>query len=517
MNPHRQSQSGVSFSVAGKASRAVLWNLLFVPSLAALTVLSSAVVARSLSIDDYAIYGLAMATVTSLLLCSDLGITSAVARFTPEIRKMGPESTRRFLRTAAWSRIAAMGLVVLGLVAARGLAPLRDALPFHGASLVLVLAVAAFQSVSRVKQYYLTGLLDRKAIGFIQFAAGVVQPALVILAVAGGYGVSGILAGMALSSLMELALLSTHAGRQAESVTPPEAPAGIPAELKRDAARFASVSFAEKLASYVNSPSFVLFLLAGLGSGSEDVAMFTVAGDFTFRIVSLLTIPFAGITLPVFSFLEADGRREDSAVALRLHIIVLVLLFIPTAGLLTALSSSVVPLLYSIRYSEAAPVLAVLVPFLFLEYTVYSALLAALMTRRRYAAVLASKLPVLLGLPLIVYVIPRWGPAGAALVLGLTRLASAGILLAAGLREFRFRFPLVFTAKVLGATCCAALVAAAVPKPEPPGWGTFLAAVLAGGVVFAIAYKLSGGMEAPDRDRLLEAAPRAARGLRFIL
>jgi O-antigen/teichoic acid export membrane protein len=517
MNADRPKQSGVSSSVAGKASRAVLWNLLFVPSLLALTVLSSAVVARSLSIDDYAIYGLAMATVTSLLLLSDLGITSAVARFTPEIRKMGPESTRRFLRTAAWSRIAAMGLVVLGLVAARGFAPLADALPFHGVSLALVLAVAAVQSLSRVKQYYLTGLLDRRAIGFIQFAAGIVQPALVILAVAAGYGVPGILAGMALSSLLELALLSAHAGRQAGSVTPPEARAGVPAELERDAARFAGVSFAEKLASYLNSPSFVLFLLAGLGSGSEDVAMFTIAGDFTFRIVSLLTIPFAGITLPVFSFLEADGRREDSTMALRLHIIVLVLLFIPAAGLLTALSSSVVPLLYSIRYSEAAPILTVLVPFLFLEYTVYSALLAALMTRRRYIEVLASKLPVLLGLPLIVYVIPRWGAVGAALVLGLTRLASAGILLAAGLREFRFRFPLGFTAKVLGATCCAALAAAAFPKPQTPGWGSFVTAVLLGGVVFAIVYRVSGGMEAADRERLLIAAPRAARGLRFLL
>jgi O-antigen/teichoic acid export membrane protein len=431
---------------------------------------------------------------------------------------MGRQSTLRFLRTAAWSRIVALGLVVLGLVAARDFAPLADALPFHGASLVLVLAVAAFQSVSRVKQYYLTGLLDRKAIGFIQFVAGLVQSALVILAVAGGYGVPGILVGMALSSLIELGLLSTHAGGQAEPAAPErEASAGVPAELKRDAARFAAVSFAEKVASYVNSPSFVLFLLAGLGSGRQDVAMFTIAGDFTFRVVSLLTIPFAGITLPVFSFLEADGRRQDSAVALRLHIIILVLLFIPTAGLLTTLSSSLVPLLYSVRYSEAVPVLAVLVPFLFLEYTVYSALLAALMTRRKYAEVLASKLPVLLGLPLVIYAIPRWGAVGAAAVLGLTRLASAGILLGAGLREFRFRFPLGFTAKVLGATCCSALVAAAVPKLEMPNWGAFLAAVLAGGVVFVIVYRVSGGMEVPDRDRLLEAAPRAARGLRFIL
>jgi hypothetical protein len=70
---------------------------------------------------------------------------------------------------------------------------------------------------------------------------------------------------------------------------------------------------------------------------------------------------------------------------------------------------------------------------------------------------------------------------------------------------------------VLGATCCSALVAAAVPKPETPGWGSFLAAVLAGGVAFAIVYEISGGMEASDRDRFLEAAPRAARGLRFIL
>ncbi len=518
MKAEQEEPPGVSSSVAGRASRAVLWNLLFVPSLAALTVLSSVVVARSLSIDEYGLYGLAMATVTLLLLCSDLGITSAVARFTPEIRKMGPETTRRFLSAVVLVRVAAMGLVVLGLVAARGFAPIKGALPFHGVSLLLVVSVAGFQSASRVEQYYLTGLLERKAIGFIQFLVGLVQPALVILAVAMGYGVIGILAGMALSSLLELGLLTRHAHRRADSVArEPEASFEIPAGLRRDAFRFAGVSFVEKLASYVNGPSFVVFLLAALGSGREDVAMFTIAGDFTLRIVSLLTIPFSGITLPVFSSLEAEGRRKDSAVALRLHIVILVLLFIPTAGLLTALSSSLVPLLYSVRYSDAAPVLAVLVPFLFLEYTVYSALLAALMTRGRYAEVLASKLPVLVGLPILIVAIPRFGPVGAAAVLGLTRLASAGILLAAGLREFRFRFPLGFTSRVVGATCCSALAAAGFPKSEAPDWLSFVAACLAGGIVFAIVYRASGGMEALDRARLLEAAPRAARGLKYLL
>lgn len=516
MSPEPQSADN-SLSVGGKASRAVLWNLLFVPSLAVLTVVSSAVVARHLSVSQYGIYGLAMATVTTLLLWSDLGITSAVARFTPGIRRLGPTPTRRFLRFAACVRFAAMALVVLALLASRRFALVEEVLPFRGVSLALVLLVAAFQSASRVQQYYLTGLLDRKGVGAIQFTAGLIQPALIILAAVSGLGIEGILAGIALSSLIELVFLSTYAGRQTDLVKVLQDESDVPSELGRDAARFAFVSFLEKLASYLNGPSFVLFLLAALGSERQDVAMFTIAGDFALRMVSLLTIPFTGITLPVFSFLEADGRREDSATALRLHIIMLVLLFIPTAGLLTSLSSSLVPLLYSSRYSEAVPILAALVPFLFLEYTVYSALLAALMTRGRYVAVLASKLPVLLGIPLVLFAIPRWGAVGAAAVIGFTRLLSAAILLAAGLREFRFRFPLGFISKVAGATCLAALVAGLVPKPAVPTWPSFVTACLAGGVVFAGAYRLFGGMDASDRSRLLEVAPRAARGLRYLL
>jgi hypothetical protein len=307
MNADRQRQSGVSASVAGKASRAVLWNLLFVPALAALSVLGTAVVARSLSIDDYAVYGLAMATVTSLLLCSDLGITSAVARFTPEIRKMGRQSTRRFLRTAAWSRIAALGLVVLGLVAARGFAPLADALPFHGASLVLVLAVAAFQSVSRVKQYY-AGLLDgKRSIGFV---AGLVQSALVILAVAGGYSVPDLVA-MAPSSLIELGLLQHHpAARRAGGAGRGRRQEFRSAQTRRRA--FRGVVRGEAR-DYVNV-SFVIFLLTCLRSraGRGDVHH---RRGFTFRVVSLLD-SFAGIPFRYSALGPTAAAR--SAVALRL-------------------------------------------------------------------------------------------------------------------------------------------------------------------------------------------------------
>jgi O-antigen/teichoic acid export membrane protein len=290
----------------------------------------------------------------------------------------------------------------------------------------------------------------------------------------------------------------------------------VAADLPRRAVRFAAVSFAEKTASYLGSSAFVIFMLAGLGRQAE-VAYFAVAGEFAARVLAGLTIPFTGIVLPVFATLEARARPADSAQAVRLHLLALLLVVLPAAGLLMTLAGPLVSLVYSPRFLPAAPILQVLVPLLFAEYVAYAALLPALLTRERYGDVLLSKIPVLLGTAAVAIVIPRWGAIGAAATYAGARVASAVVLYVLGAREFRFRFPLAFAAKVLAATAVGTAAATAVRGPwaYEGAWPLALAAV--GGAAFFLAYRLLGGMAAEDRAQLTRGTPGFERLFTYLL
>ncbi len=126
---------------------------MLIPLLGVLSIVSSALVARTLSVDEYRVYGLAVATVMTLVLWSDLGISSAVARFTPELRKLKQDAMLRFLRGAASVRFLALGLAVAALVLVRAIwSSWEDVLPFHGASLWLIVITASAQGVARILQ-----------------------------------------------------------------------------------------------------------------------------------------------------------------------------------------------------------------------------------------------------------------------------------------------------------------------------------------------------------------------------
>ena len=503
-------------SLRNTTSRAVAWNVAFVPLLAILSLLSSALVARALSLEEYRVYGLAAAAIASLLLWSDLGISSAVARFTPELLRIGPGAAGAFLRVAARTRLLVLALIVgLLLIARYRWSAMETVLPFRDASLLFIVMAVTLQSLARIHQYFLTGLFQRKTIGVILLVASGAQSALVILAVLLDTGVTGILGAMALAALVELPL-SRAASKSRGAFVAQDPSSPLPQDLVRDARRFGLTSFLEKLLSHLNSPFFVVFLIAALGT-AQDVAFFTVAAEFTMRVASTLSVPFSGITLPLFSAVDARKDPRQSASILRLYVMLMILLFIPMAALLTSVAPFLLPLVYGIRYSEAVPILQLFVPLLFLEYTVYSALSAALMTRGRYKQVLIAKLPLLVGVPAVGLAIPRWGAAGAVVAFGATRVLSAAWLLWTGIRQLHFRFPVTFAAKVLLASVGATVPVLIVGRRLSAGWFS-LALLLALGLAFFLAlYRVFGGMAAEDRNAFLSGMPASASWISRLL
>jgi lipopolysaccharide exporter len=494
-------------SLAAQASRALLWNVALIPLQAVVALAASALVARRLAVEHYALYGLAMAALTSLLLWSDLGLMPMVSRYTPVLRAAGGTVLRRFLWQVTLARLGALAAAVLAFALAWRLPAVRRMLPFEGPGLALLLAALAAQGVARLHEYFLSGLLERRSVGLIRIAVGLAHPLLVIAAVTAGYGVNGILAAVCAASLLDVSLFTRAAVRRTQ---PPPAPrvlaAALPSDLRSRAARFAAVSYVEKLASHLNSAGFIIFLVAVLATPA-DVAAFAVAGEFASRVIAVVSIPFSGLTLPLFASVEAQ-RPAETGTAARLYLMVMLLACLPAAALLSVLAEPLVALVYSERYLAAAPILRAFVPFLFVEYAVYSALLSPLLARGRYRAVLLSKLPMAVGLVAVVLVLPSAGTVGAAFAYGLARLASAAVLLYVGRKELGFPVPLAFAGKVAFASAVAT-GAAALVLPLAGGWAGLVLAGIAAGAAFFGAYRLTGGMEAADRALVAQGAQGA--------
>jgi O-antigen/teichoic acid export membrane protein len=502
--------------LAAQASRALLWNVALIPLQAVVALAASALVARRLSVEQYALYGLAMAALTSLLLWSDLGLMPMVSRYTPVLRASGTAALRHFLWRVSAVRVGAVALAALAFALAWRLPAVRRALPFEGPGLALLLAALAAQGLARLQEYFLSGMLDRRSVGLARIAVGLAHPLLLIGAVSAGLGVNGILAAVCAASLVDLTLFSGAARRRTR---PPgdAAPAALPSGLRGEAARFAGVSYVEKLASHLNSAGFIIFLVAALRTPG-DVAAFAVAGEFASRVIAVVSIPFSGLTLPLFASVEAQ-RPEETGTAARLYLTVMLLACIPAAALLSAFAGPLVALVYSDRYLDAAPILRAFVPFLFLEYAVYSALLAPLLTRERYREVLLSKAPMAAGLVAVVLVLPRGGTVAAALAYGLARLASAAVLLRVGQEELGFRFPAGFAAKVVLASAAATGGAAFVHALIGGRWGLPVAGVTAATLFLAV-YRALGGMDEADRIRVAQGAqgtPTVERLVTYLL
>src|SRR5688572_6071924 len=116
--------------LAAEASKALLWNVALIPLQAVVVLAASAIVARRLTVEQYALYGLAMAALTSLLLWSDLGLMPMVSRYTPLLRASGGAVLQRFLWQVSAARLFALAIAVLGFAAAWRLPVVPRMLPF---------------------------------------------------------------------------------------------------------------------------------------------------------------------------------------------------------------------------------------------------------------------------------------------------------------------------------------------------------------------------------------------------
>ena len=94
-------------STGRRIGRAAMSNALLVPAQGVLTLLATALIARSLGLDRYAIFAIFNAVRSSLLFYTDLGVSTAGSKFFPEvIEQEGRRGARRLLLFQAQVNLA---------------------------------------------------------------------------------------------------------------------------------------------------------------------------------------------------------------------------------------------------------------------------------------------------------------------------------------------------------------------------------------------------------------------------
>jgi O-antigen/teichoic acid export membrane protein len=294
----------------------------------------------------------------------------------------------------------------------------------------------------------------------------------------------------------------------------------------RRLARFAGMNYLIQLTTWLYDLDMVVFFATAF-MGLSDAAVLGFAYKFTRDALGNIWTPLTGVMTPLL--VRIKGR--ESAAALRdahASLTRLILLLLVPAGLgLALLTPRLVALLYP-KYKAAVPLILVFVVFSFAE-SILSVPHNTLMVYERYRPIIASRLLPILCLPLLVWVVPRFGAMGVALVVGCMRVSSRLVSVVAGARQLDLGFPFAFAGRILLASATFGIVlslllrgsATVVAGPGAFAKGAALAPLLGlvilGAGLYVLALRAMGGLHADERRRVL-ALPLPFKGvLRHLL
>jgi len=428
----------MSEGLVRQTSRALVWNTVLLPLTAAITLLGSMVVVRSLSVETYATFAVAVALATTVLGYGDLGISAGMSRFLPEvISRGGRQSTVRVLRDVLVVRLAAFSVAVLILVLTSAMWMRLLHLPAGRVELIAyIAALVLLEAGGTTGMYFLIARFRLDLVNLVLLVQAGLHVLLFTLSAAAGWGLQGMLLALAAGSAVKLIMMGIGVRHELGQIP------GRGRERDNGWRRFAKVSlsaYVEKLAASLHGPPFLTLLLAATAP-TTDVAAFALAGSIVVSALSLVLSPTNGIILPAFA-VAFDRGEVDKRRAFAYSIRLLTLLVCSALVILFAVAPDLVRLLYSSRYTLAGTILRILLIFYFLEYSVYAPANAALLTGGRFREYLLVKCLSVLFVPVYVLMLAPVGIVAVAVTNGVVRLGIAAALLLLAMKTQGLSYP----------------------------------------------------------------------------
>lgn len=435
-----------------KASRAALWNTLFFPLLALMSLLFSVLIRRRFGLFS-GVYDVLMGLGGALQRYSSMGIPGNLPKFLPEVSaRSGPAGVSQFLRHVVVIRLALLGLLLLpfNLLAA----PIARELGLGEPGALYIRLLSALV-VARAVMNLMTATLNSFFAQFWTNLFGLIN-SLLKLAMVGtalllGYGMGGVLgalvASVSMVALIHVAYVSSRihslsttdtSHRLPEPAAPPRWLAG---QGKRFF-RFNSLIYLSGLLGFFGTMGFVAPGLA-LVQTTDEVALFAVSFNLAFTTMNLAIAGFRGLYKPIFARLrirnDPDQLRRAFSLVTKGQLVVL----IPAGMGLIVMSGDYIPLLFGDDFGPAVPIAWILVGFM---YAATSCNLSEIMLNvdERYRAIFLTQSILMLMAPVFLYTAQVSGLIVAAGVFGGGRLLKAVAAYAYCRQLYGVRFPWAF-------------------------------------------------------------------------
>jgi hypothetical protein len=531
-------------SLGTQVSRAVIWNVIFVPLRMLAEVAATLLKLSALAQASFGILSVLNSTNNGLGTWIDLGTGRALPKFIPEtVRAGGPRAVRRLLAAALGAQVALLVLIggallllrdrYLGYLAGQverapniGLAEKQSLALFidQWSWLLLgaILAVLLFGVFYDVLMAYLSSFFKQRAWNSVNLAAQLMPPLLTAAVILAGFDLKGVVAVMVISPAIATALVAWQVYRfwnsdfgfwieepQIQNRVPPRGESKIQNWVPPGFVRYCGVSFLMTATDYLASGGFALFFTRDI----VQAALLAAGVNVVRMVLGYLYTPMVGVQVPLFTRVR-QGEGGTLLGAYQSLIRLQVLLLIPGGVGLVLLARPIFALINP-EYVAATVLVWVLVPCLFLESLLTTAH-NALIVYEHLRIIAISRVLTLVAVPLVILLFPLLGIVGAALAFGLARVLAGMWVTANGYRLLGLRWPWQFTMRVLLASAVMGAVVgwlnARLPDTETSARGLarlwtlppLLAIAAIGAIMLLLALRLLGGIDARDRQQLAQ-------------
>jgi len=496
--------AGEPSSLFRRVSDSVYWNTLLLPVVALCTTLTSVLIRRRFGLASGA-YDVLLGLVNTVLFYSSFGIPSSLVKTLPEREiASGRLAVERLVRRACSVRFAILAVFIAALNLWAG--PLAEALHLGPGGVVylrLLGGLIAARAATDLLTYILYAFLAQRQVNLLIILQSLLDPTLIAIALALGYGIGGVVVALA-SSTGTVALAGALAAVRVVRRLPVSADPRAKAETVSAAWKFSLFDYLLELSRYFGGADFARTALGAVLGNRGLVAIFAVGFYLAFMVVNLVASIFRGIYRPLFARLRAEGRFGDLGLAFVTVSKVQLALLIPAGVGLAIMAADYVPLLYGSTFSPAVTVTRILIALLVTE-TAFNQAVMILTIDERYATVIKLVAIQTLAAPLVIVAAAYSGVETAALVLGLGRAATSVAAYVACRRLYALPYPWTFTGKVLASSMGMGAVLVLGRALLPRSAVEAVSLTVAGAVVFAIGIRFSGAIGA-EEIRLLRRA-----------
>ncbi len=507
-----------------RAGWAVFWNVAFFPLKLLIPFLAGIVIVRQLRAEGFAVYVTSLALLDALGLFSDFGIERTLPRFLPEIElRYGRRGIVRLLSAV----VGIKGVVLLGVLAAlffgSGFWIDQFKLGDDGGWILLIIGpLLVLGALSDISIQLLYTHFRQRATNSLDVLVAIVRPSLTAGFVLLGWGAAGALLALLIATVVSVAIsvwLAVRLLMRLPDETHPN-PENVNTPSNRSLPRrisfFAGINYLINWSVWLYDLDFVTLMMALLianeGRFFVESAAIALAYKFTKEFLRALVVPLTGVQTPLFARLYAENRIEGLRTAYATITKVLILGLLPAAVGLIMTGRNLLQILYGQRGNDAVlnpettPTVvactAILAVGLFGEAMI-SVALNVLMVYEDYRSVLSARLFSLVSIPLLILLIPPYGAVGGAIAVACAALGSRSVALVLGLRRAGLRFPVAFTARVGAASAVMGATLLPFLLYLPADIPTTTIMILLGAGVFYLVFKLLGGMDSSDKERIL--------------